>query len=252
MNESQTMKLEVTSWNPFTGCTKISPACKHCYAEGLALKLNKWGTAGYENTFQFTVHQDRLEKVGPVKRKKPTLYFINSMSDTFHEDADEQSIDAIMNIVKQAHWHNFYTLTKRSNRMREYFQDRTVPENLWLGVTVEDKKYGLPRLKNLQKVKAINKHICCEPLLEDLGIIDLAGISLVVAGGESGPNARRADLRWVESLRHQCEAQNAHFYWKSWGSYNQDGVFKGNGNSGCLINGKEHLSFPSHMMPRKK
>lgn len=251
MIESQLIKLEVTSWNPFTGCTKISPACKNCYAEGLALKLHRWGTAGYENKFQFTVHQDRLKKAIPLKRKKPTLYFINNMSDTFHEDADEQSIDEIINIVKQAHWHNFYMLTKRSDRMREYFKNKTVPYNLWLGVTVEDKKYGLPRLKDLQKINSINKHICCEPLLEDLGNIDLAEIRLVVAGGESGKDARRADISWVESLRNQCEIQNVHFYWKSWGSYDQDGVFKRNGKSGCLINGKEYKSFPSNMMPRK-
>lgn len=249
MTEGQAKKLEVESWNPFTGCTKISPACKNCYAEELALKLNRWGTAGYENKFQFTVHQDRLGKALPLKRKKPTLYFINNMSDTFHEDADERSIDAVVDVVRQAHWHNFYTLTKRSNGMREYFQKKAVPENLWLGVTVEDRKHGLPRLEDLREVETANKHICCEPLLEDLGNIDLAGISLVVAGGESGKNARRADIGWVESLLEQCETQGVHFYWKSWGTYNQDGLFKGKGKSGCLINGKEYLSFPSDMMP---
>jgi len=243
------MKLEVTSWNPFTGCTKVSPACKNCYAEGLALKLNRWGTAGYENKFQFTVHRDRLEKAAPLKRKKPTLYFINNMSDTFNEDAEEQNIDEIINIVKQAHWHNFYMLTKRSSRMRKYFENKTVPDNLWIGVTVEDKTHGLPRLNDLQKIKAAHKHICCEPLLKDLGDIDLTGISLVVAGGESGKDARRTDIRWVESLQHQCKKQNSHFYWKSWGSYGQDGIFRGNGKSGCLINGKQYLSFPSNIMP---
>lgn len=242
-------KLEATSWNPFTGCNKISPACKNCYAEGLALKLHKWGTAGYENKFRFTVHQDRLEKSIPLKRKKPTLYFINNMSDTFHEDVDEGSIDKIIDIVKQAHWHNFYALTKRSDRMRKYFENKAVPENLWIGVTVEDKNYGLPRLNDLQKINTPHKHICCEPLLEDLGDIDLAGISLVVAGGESGANARRSDIRWVESLLHQCRTQNTHFYWKSWGRYDQNGVFRGNGKAGCLINGKEYLSFPGNIMP---
>ena len=243
------MDIEVTSWNPFTGCTKIAPACKNCYAEELALKLNRWGTAGYENKFEFTVHQDRLDKAVPLKRKKPTLYFINNMSDTFHEDADDDSIDKIMDIVKQAHWHNFYTLTKRSGRMVKYFKDKPVPDNLWLGVTVEDKEHGLPRLNDLQKSSAKNKHICCEPLLEDLGDFDLTGVSLVVAGGESGKNARRADISWVESLIHQCETQNVHLYWKSWGRYNQEGEAKGNGKSGCLINGREYKSFPSDLMP---
>ena len=249
MSKDQTNELEVTSWNPFTGCTKISPACKNCYAEELAIKLNRWGTAGYENKFEFTVHQDRLEKAVPLKRKKPTLYFINNMSDTFHEDADEKSIDQIMNIIKHAPWHNFYTLTKRSRRMMEYFKDKAVPDNLWLGVTVEDKENGFPRLKDLQQIQTKNRHICCEPLLEDLGNIDLAGISLVIAGGESGKEARRADISWVESLLAQCKIQNVHFYWKSWGSYDQDGVFKRSGRSGCLINGKEYKSFPGNLMP---
>ncbi len=242
-------KLEVISWNPFTGCKKVSPACKNCYAEVLALKLHKWGTAGYENKFKFTVHQDRLEKAAPLKRNKPTLYFINNMSDTFHEDANEQNIDKIFNIVEQAQWHNFYMLTKRSRRMKEYFKNRVVPQNLWLGVTVEDKEFGLARLKDLQAIETVNKHICCEPLLEDLEGIDLTGIRLVVGGGESGNSARRTDIVWVESLLNQCKDQNAHFYWKSWGSYDQDGVFRANGKSGCLINGNEYLSFPSKIMP---
>ena len=241
--------LEVISWNPFTGCTKISPACKNCYAETLARKLNSWGTAGYENGFRFTVQLGRLEQAAPLKRKKPALYFINNMSDTFHEEADEESINLIIDMVEQAHQHNFYMLTKRSERMRDYFERRSVPDNLWLGVTVEDKKHGLPRLIDLQAIANSNKHICCEPLLEDLGEVDLTGIDLVVGGGESGKNARKSDLRWVESLRDQCMLQNVHFYWKSWGSYDQDGRFKGNGKSGCLIRGKVYKSFPDNLMP---
>lgn len=249
MSKNQVAKLVTESWNPFTGCSKISPGCTNCYAEEFALKLNRWGTSGYENKFEFTVHHDRLKKAAPLKRKKPTLYFINSMSDTFHENADEQSIDMIMNIVRQAHWHYFYVLTKRSERMREYFEEKAVPDNLWLGVTVENKKYGLPRLKDLQQINCKNKHICCEPLLEDLGNIDLTGISLVVAGGESGKNARKAELSWVENLHHQCQAQNVHFFWKQWGSYGQDGVFRTKGKNGYLVNGEVLQSFPDNFMP---
>ena len=249
MGDKKHKKIETTSWNPFTGCTKTSPACKNCYAEGLADKLNKWGTAGYENRFQFTVHPDRLEKAIPLKRKKPTLYFINNMSDTFHEDADEQSIDSILRIVQQAHWHNFYMLTKRSERMRVYFDRNTAPDNLWLGVTVEDKKHGLPRLKDLQLTKGRNKHIVCEPLLEDLGAIDLTQIRLVIGGGESGNKARRTQLSWVESLQRRCKNQNVHFYWKQWGAYGEDGVPRGRGKNGCSINGKIYLSFPKDLMP---
>jgi len=227
----------------------VSPACKNCYAEPLALKLNKWGTAGYENSFKFTVHPDRLEKAIPLHRKKPTLYFINNMSDTFHDDADDRDIDAIMDIVKGAPWHNFYTLTKRSERLRTYFNREAAPDNLWVGVTVEDKKHGLPRLMDLQQTNAINKHICCEPLLEDLGAIDLTQIQWVVGGGESGPNARPAKLSWVESLLHQCEIQNVHLYWKQWGKFAPDGTTGGKSQTGCLINGKAYLSFPDNLMP---
>lgn len=249
MHNHQSTKIVTQSWNPFTGCTKISPACKNCYAETLALKLNKWGTAGYENKFEFTVHQDRIKKALPLKRKKPTLYFINSMSDLFHEDADEQSIDEIIKIVKQAYWHNFYMLTKRSSRMKRYFKSKVVPDNLWLGVTVEDRKFGLARLKDLQAIKTGNKHICCEPLLEDLGNIDLGQVSLVVGGGESGGNARKTELSWVESLQRQCQIQHVHFYWKQWGTYGQDGVPKGKGKTGCLVNGEVAQSIPETLMP---
>ena len=250
MKISDTRELVVQSWNPFTGCTKVSPACKNCYAEAIALKLNRWGTAGYENTFQFTVHHNRLEKAIPLKRKKPTLYFINNMSDTFHEDADDQSIDNIINIVRQAHWHHFYILTKRSRRMMEYFKREAAPDNLWLGVTIENRKHGLPRLKDLQQTNGKNKHICCEPLLEDLGVIDLTQISLVVGGGENArESARKTELSWVESLQSQCQRQGVHFYWKQWGAYGPDGVYRGESKTGCLINGKAYLSFPDNLMP---
>jgi protein gp37 len=245
----QERKIDVVTWNPFTGCTKISPGCKHCYAETMAHKLQKWGTAGYENGFTFTVQHDRIDKAEPLKRRKPTLYFINSMSDTFHEDADDHSVGRVMEIVERAHWHNFYILTKRSDRMRAWFDQWRAPDNLWMGVTVDDREYGLPRLEDLREANVKNKHICCEPLLEDLGELDLSGIRLVVGGGESGPKARRAQPEWVESLRDQCLAQNVHLYWKQWGSYGPDGVYRGRGRSGHLINGKSYLSFPDDLMP---
>jgi len=247
--KTQARQLVVQTWNPFTGCTKISPACANCYAEPMAKKLHRWGTAGYENGFAFTVHADRIEKAPPLKRKKPTLYFINSMSDTFHEDADEGSIDAILQIVQQAHWHNFYFLTKRSERMRHYFDTHTAPDNLWLGVTVEDRRHGLPRLDDLRRTRCINRHLCCEPLLEDLGAIDLSGIRLIVGGGESGPNARPAKVSWVESLYQQCQIQKVDFYWKQWGTYDQEGRAKGNSRSGALVNGRMLQAFPPDLMP---
>lgn len=249
MSKRKPRELVVQTWNPFTGCSKISPACKNCYAETFALKLHKWGTAGYENGFTFTVHRDRIEKAVPLRRKKPTLYFINNMSDTFHEDARDEDIDQLLALIKQARWHNFYFLTKRSQRMKAYFEREAAPDNLWLGVTVEDRKHGLPRLADLQETNGKHKHICCEPLLEDLGEIDLSRISLVVGGGESGSRARKTELAWAESLVHQCEAQNVHLYWKQWGKYAPDGTTGSKAKTGCLINGKSYLSFPDGLVP---
>ncbi len=245
----QEKNMDVKTWNPFTGCTKISPGCKHCYAETMALKLKKWGTPGYDNGFDFAVHHDRLNKAPPLKRKKPTLYFINSMSDTFHEDAEEADIDRVIEIIENAKWHNFYLLTKRSDRMRAYFESKPAPENLWMGVTVDDREYGLPRLEDLRHTNCKNKHICCEPLLEDLGALDLSDIRLVVGGGESGPEARRAMPEWVMSLRDQCIAQNVHLYWKQWGTYGPNGVKSSRGKSGHVIDGKSYLSFPDDLVP---
>lgn len=250
MSENKIGKLVAKTWNPFTGCTKISPGCKNCYAEKFAIKLSKWGTSGYEKKFKFCVHKDRLKKAEPIHRKIPTLYFINSMSDTFHENAKDKDIDEIINITSQAPWHNFYILTKRSKRMKDYFKDKEIPENLWLGVTVENKKHGLPRLKDLQLIKCKNKHICCEPLLEDLGDIDLGDIQIVIAGGESGGrHVRRAEPSWVKSLQKQCKKQKVHFYWKQWGAYGEDGVYRGKNQTGYLIDGKVAQSFPKNLMP---
>jgi protein gp37 len=191
-----------------------------------------------------------MEKAVPLHRKKPTLYFINNMSDTFHENARDEDIEQLIRLIKQAHWHNFYFLTKRSQRMKAYFERRAPPDNLWLGVTVEDRKHGLPRLADLQETNGKHKHICCEPLLEDLGEVDLSQISLVVGGGESGGrNARQAELPWVESLLRECQRQSVHLYWKQWGAYGPDGVYRGKGKTGCLIHGKAYLSFPGNLMP---
>lgn len=250
MTENKIWKLVAKTWNPFTGCTKISPACKNCYAEKFAMKLNKWGTAGYENKFNFTVHKERVEKAIPLHRKRPTFYFINSMSDTFHEDADEESLDKILEIVNKAHWHSFYFLTKRSKRMKEYFEDKIIPDNLWLGVTVENKEHGFPRIKDLQDINCKNKHICCEPLLEDLGDIDLNQIKIVIAGWESGwKEARKTDPTWVKSLLNQCKKQDVHFYWKQWWSYGEDWVYRGKNQNWYLIDGKVAQSLPDNFMP---
>ena len=247
MSTQTSIEWTEQTWNPAVGCTKISSGCAHCYAEVMARRLKAMRVPGYENGFQVTILPHRLEE--PLNRTKPTVYFVNSMSDLFHEDIPDDYIRRVFDVIQRSPQHTFQVLTKRAERMATFFSDYKPPRNAWLGVTVEDKKHGLPRLMDLQQTNAINKHICCEPLLEDLGAIDLTQMKWVVGGGESGPNARPAKLSWVESLLHQCEIQNVHLYWKQWGTFASDGTTGGKSQTGCLINGKAYLSFPDDLMP---
>lgn len=165
------------TWNPVVGCTKVSPGCKNCYAETMACRLQRMGTAGYENGFELKMLPYRLEE--PLRRKKATTYFVNSMSDLFHEDVPFSFIEQVMDVIGQAEWHTFQILTKRAERMAEYFQTRAVPPNAWLGVSVEDRKYGVPRIEYLRHIAAPIRFLSAEPLLEDLGIINLQNIHWV-------------------------------------------------------------------------
>ena len=161
-------KIEWTemTWNPTTGCTKISSGCKNCYAEKMACRLRAMGTPGYENGFELTLLPNRLEE--PLKRKKPTVYFVNSMSDLFHEDIPFSFIDHVFETIQRSNWHTFQILTKRAKRMALYFAQRPVPENAWLGVTVENKKHGLPIIDYLRTINAKIRFLSMEPLLEDI------------------------------------------------------------------------------------
>lgn len=177
------------TWSPATGCTKISPGCKHCYAETMAERLQAIGAPGYENCFKLTLHPDRLKQ--PLKRKKPALYFVSSMSDMFHENIPFGYLDHVFDTIRATPQHTYQILTKRPERMEQYFQTRTVPANAWLGTTVEDREYGLPRIDVLRRINATTRFLSIEPLLEDLGTFDLNGIHWVIVGGESGPNTLR-------------------------------------------------------------
>ena len=201
-------KIEWTemTWNPMTGCTKVSPGCKHCYAEVMAKRLKAMGTPGYENGFDISILPMRLTQ--PLKRKKPTIYFVNSMSDLFHEDAPFSFLDDVFNIIAQTPQHTYQILTKRAERMAEYFSTRLPPENAWLGVSVENKQYGLPRIDYLRNIPAKVRFLSVEPLLEDLGTLNLSQIHWVIVGGESGPNARPMQPGWVENIKDQCDQTN--------------------------------------------
>jgi len=203
------------TWNPTTGCDKVSSGCKNCYAETMAKRLQAIGVRGYENGFKFTLMHDRLEQ--PLKKRKPTKYFVNSMSDLFHEDMPGNFLDEIFNVIEQTPQHIYQVLTKRGNKMEKYFATREVPSNVWLGVTVEDRKSGLPRIDKIRNINASIKFLSIEPLLEDLGRINLKGINWVIVGGESGPKARPMKEEWVISIRKQCDRMKIPFFFKQWG-----------------------------------
>ena len=207
------------TWNPTTGCTKVSPGCKFCYAEPQANRLRAMGAAGYENGFDLATHENRLSI--PLNRKKPTTYFVNSMSDLFHADIPDSFVEQVMGIVEQTPQHTYQILTKRGDRLPDYFSRHSVPDNAWIGVSVEDRKYGMPRIDCLRLVKAGVRFLSIEPLLEDLGAVDLTGIHWVIVGGESGNNARPIQPDWVRSIRDQCLSASVPFFFKQWGGRNK-------------------------------
>jgi len=237
-------KIEWTemTWNPTVGCTKISPGCKNCYAEKMAERLQAMGTPGYENGFKLTMLRNRLED--PLQRKKPTVYFVNSMSDLFHEDIPFTFIDEVFETIRKAHWHTFQILTKRSDRLAEYFGKKKAPSNAWLGVSVEDKQYGLPRIDDLRKVQASVRFLSVEPLLEDVGELDLSNIHWVIVGGESGSKARPMLPEWVESVQQQCEEQGAAFFFKQWGGWGADGKKRAKKYNGRELKGRTYDEMP--------
>ena len=220
-------KIEWTeaTWNPVRGCTKISPGCKHCYAETFAQRFR--GVVGhpYEQGFDLRLVPETLDE--PLRRSKPTTYFVNSMSDIFHEGVPDYYVQSIFSVMEGAQRHTFQVLTKRAERMAKWVQDfdhwlqyaggttfaKKLP-NAWLGVSVEDRKYGLPRVEHLRQTPAAIRFLSIEPLLEDLGEVNLTGIDWVIVGGESGPGARPMEADWARSLRNQCAAAGVAFFMK--------------------------------------
>lgn len=238
-------KIEWTeqTWNPTIGCTKISPGCKHCYAESMANRLKAMGTHGYENGFELTILPARLEE--PLRRKKPTVYFVNSMSDVFHEDVPFNYIEQIFDTISKTPHHTYQILTKRADRMANFFATRQVPKNAWLGVSVEDQKYGVPRIDYLRQVKASVRFLSVEPLLEHLGDLNLEKIHWVIVGGESGPKARPMQEAWVEDIRIQCEEIGAAFFFKQWGGWGADGKKRAKKYNGRELNGRTWDQMPA-------
>ncbi len=207
-----------STWNPVTGCTKISPGCKHCYAERMAERLQAMGQANYANGFQLTLQPHMLEL--PLSWKKPQTIFVNSMSDLFHKDVPLAYIRRVFDIMRRAHWHRFQILTKRAGRLAQLSPRLEWAPNIWMGVSVETDEY-CSRIDDLRSTKAHLKFLSLEPLLGPLGSLDLEGIGWVIVGGESGPKARPMDPAWVADLRDQCRRARVPFFFKQWGGRNK-------------------------------
>ncbi len=238
-------KIEWTeqTWNPVTGCTKISPGCKHCYAETMARRLQAMGAAGYELGFKLTLQPERL--LQPVARKSPTIWFVNSMSDLFHDRVPDAYIDKVFETIHRTPKHTYQILTKRAERLPAYFAARPIPENVWLGVSVEDRKYGKPRIEYLRKVQAQIRFLSIEPLLEDLGELDLAGIHWVIVGGESGSKARPMRPEWARRIQKQCADAGVAYFFKQWGTWGADGRKRTKHANGRQLDGKTWDQYPA-------
>jgi len=242
-NQSKIEWTEAT-WNPVVGCTKVSPGCKHCYAEVMARRLQAMGAAGYESGFKkIRLRREKLSE--PLVRLKPTVYFVNSMSDLFHPQVPTEFIDQVFSTMRTASWHTFQVLTKRPERMNQYLGTKRVPDHIWLGTSVENKRHGVPRISELRKVRACTRFLSVEPLLEDIGKVNLNGIAWVIVGGESGANARPMQPAWVQNVQTQCENAGVKFFFKQWGAHGEDGVKRSKKANGRLLDGQVWDEMPS-------
>ncbi len=207
-----------STWNPVTGCTKISPGCKHCYAERMAERLEAMGQANYANGFKLTMQPHMLEL--PLRWKKPQTIFVNSMSDLFHRDVPLAYIRKVFDVMRRAHWHRFQVLTKRAERLSQLSSKLEWAPNIWMGVSVETDKYR-SRIDELRRTDARLKFLSLEPLLGPLPDLDLDDIDWAIVGGESGPRSRPMDPAWVTDLREQCRRSRVPFFFKQWGGANK-------------------------------
>lgn len=239
----RTTKIEWTerTWNPVTGCDKVSEGCAHCYAENMARRLCAMHNKKYVNGFKVTIHEESLEE--PLSWYSPSYIFVCSMGDLFHSSVPFEFIDKVMAVIRKTPKHKYQILTKRAERMSEYFETHQIPSNVWLGVTVEIErtKYRIDYLRNLN---ATVKFLSCEPLLSDLGEIDLTGINWVIVGGESGTSARPMKEEWVLNIKKQSEQSNVPFFFKQWGTWGYDGIKRNKKANGKLLEGKIVQNMP--------
>ncbi len=229
------------TWNPVRGCTKISPGCKHCYAETFAERFRDVKGHPYEQGFDLRLVRDKLAE--PLRWRRPKMIFVNSMSDLFHDRVPDDYIVEVARVMLAASWHTYQVLTKRSERLCELLNSSLAfaagQPHIWWGVSVENRKYGLPRIDNLRDANARVRFLSVEPLLEDLSVINLAGIHWVIVGGESGPGARPMKKEWVISIRDQCRIASVPFFFKQWGGTRKS-------LTGRKLDGRTYDEFPTH------
>lgn len=229
------------TWNPVTGCSKQSEGCLHCYAESMSNRLKLMGIKKYINGFSITLHPEALEE--PLSWIKPRNIFVCSMSDLFHEKVPFEFIEDILDTIIKTPQHRYQLLTKRPARMLEFFSTRVVPDNVWVGTTVESTAYS-DRIAILKSIKAKVHFLSCEPLLGTLDDIDLSGIEWIIVGGESGPRARRMLPEWVKKIREQASKLNIPFFFKQWGTWGEDGIKRSKKVNGNLLEGKIIQELP--------
>lgn len=226
------------TWNPVTGCSKVSPGCKSCYAERMAKRLQAMGQANYVNGFELTLQSKMLDL--PLGWKKPQMVFVNSMSDLFHDKVPEAFIMRVFDVMRRASWHTFQVLTKRAERLETLGRKLDWPSNVWMGVSVETAPF-VARIDGLRGTGARVKFLSLEPLLGPLPDLDLNGIDWVIVGGESGPHSRSMDLDWVTDIRDQCSRAKVAFFFKQWGGTNKK-------KSGKLLEGRSWAEMPRQLL----
>jgi len=240
MSDNSAIEWTDATWNPVRGCTKIGPGCTHCYAERFAERFRGVKGHAFEQGFDLRLVPGKL--TAPLKWGKSKMIFVNSMSDLFHEGVPDEYIRQVCEVMRMAHWHTFQVLTKRSERMRDLLNGSLSEfvglKNVWWGVSVEDRRFGLPRAAHLRQVRGAKmRWLSIEPLLEDLGKFSLEGIGWVVVGGESGPGARPIEPDWIRRIQVRCEDRGVAFFFKQWG-----GVFKS--KTGRELDGQTHDDYP--------
>ncbi len=230
------------TWNPVTGCTQVSPGCAHCYAKTFAERFRGVPGHPYEMGFDLTLRPERLEQ--PLQWKRAKLIFVNSMSDLFHDDVPEAFIFRVFDTMAQASWHTFQLLTKRSERLAKLASRLEFPDNVWVGVSVENQRWTT-RIDDLRSIEnAAVRFLSCEPLLGPLRL-DLRGIHWVIVGGESGHRARRMHPAWVRSIRQQCQEAGVAFFFKQWGAYDEAGIRRGKSKTGRVLDKRTWNELPS-------